>query len=484
MKICIIAEGSYPYVTGGVSSWIHEIATQMQEHEFIIFTIAASRSQRGKFKYKLPSNIVEVRETFLDSYLTEEGKWGQRFKLSDNDRQNLLRLLGDEGAIHWQELFALLRRKQYDHVADFLQSKDFYDLLQDLCQRCYPLVPYTEMFWTVRSMILPLFLTIREQIPEADLYHSVSTGYAGVVGALAKGLYNKPFLLTEHGIYSREREEEIIKADWVKGYFKDLWIQYFYRLSACAYEQADQVTTLFNRNREIEIELGCDEQKIKIIPNGVNVSRYEQLDTEKPEHQLNIGAIIRVVPIKDIKTMLQSFAIVKEEISNAVFYVMGSYEEDEEYYEECIRLMNALQLKDVIFTGSVNIMEYIGKMDLLVLTSISEGQPLAILEGMAAGKPFVATNVGSCKELLEGMEDAIGPAGIIAPVMHVEQIAQAIIKLAKSKKLREQYGHNAYQRVSRHYRQEDVIAGYRKLYVELEDQANGRNRVRAAKALS
>src|SRR5690606_25119411 len=134
----------------------------------------------------------------------------------------------------------------------------------ELCTVRYPLVPFTEMFWTVRSMILPLFLTIREDIPRADVYHSVSTGYAGVIGALGKILYNRPFLLTEHGIYSREREEEIIKADWVKGYFKDLWIQYFYRLSSCAYDHADRVTTLFNRNREIEIELGCDPNKIDI----------------------------------------------------------------------------------------------------------------------------------------------------------------------------------------------------------------------------
>lgn len=479
MRICIIAEGSYPYVTGGVSSWIHEIATQMQEHEFVIFTIAAQRSQQGKFKYELPPNVVEVKETFLDSYLTEEGKWGRRFKLEETDRENLLRLLGDSGTIEWERLFTLLRRKQYTRVSDFLQSKDFYDVLQELCMKCYPLVPYTEMFWTVRSMILPLFLTIREEIPAADLYHSVSTGYAGVVGALAKILYNKPYLLTEHGIYSREREEEIIKADWVKGYFKDLWIQYFYRLSSSAYDHADQVTTLFNRNREIEIELGCEANKIQIIPNGVNIAKYEQLDREKPAQQLFVGAIIRVVPIKDIKTMLQSFALVKEEIPDAVFYVMGSYEEDGEYYEECIRLVSSLQLKDVIFTGAVNIMEYVGKMDILLLTSISEGQPLAMLEGMAAGKPYVATNVGSCKELLEGLDDGIGPAGIVVPVMHVEQIAQAVIKLANSKRLREQYGENAYQRVSRYYRHEDVISNYRKLYLELGGKANGRDRIRA-----
>src|SRR5690606_32204422 len=148
MRICIIAEGSYPYVTGGVSSWIHQIATQMKEHEFIIYTIAAGRAQEGKFKYKLPENIVQVKETFLDSYLTEEGKWGRSFKLSETDCENFMRLLGDNGVIDWQRLFMLLRRKQYHRVSDFLQSKDFYDVLQELCMNRYPLVPFTEMFWT------------------------------------------------------------------------------------------------------------------------------------------------------------------------------------------------------------------------------------------------------------------------------------------------------------------------------------------------
>jgi len=484
VRICIIAEGSYPYVTGGVSSWIHDIITQMKEHEFIIYAISASSSQKGNFKYTLPENIVEIKETFLDVYTSEVGKWGKSFKISEADKNNLIGLLSDEGEINWNELFTLLRKKQFKHVSDFLQSKDFYDVMQTLCLKKYPLVPFTEMFWTVRSMILPLFLTIREDIPEADVYHSVSTGYAGVVGALAKFIHNKPYLLTEHGIYSREREEEIIKADWVKGYLKDIWIQYFYRLSNCSYSIADQVTTLFNRNREIEIELGCDDNKIKIIPNGVNVDNFENLDTEKDESMFYLGAIIRVVPIKDIKTMIQSFAIVKNEIPNAVFYIMGSYEEEPEYYEECVSLVKAMGIKDIIFTGAVPIKNYIGKMDVLLLTSISEGQPLAILEGMAAGKPYVATNVGSCKELLEGLDDSIGPAGFIVPVMHVEQIASAVITLAKNKSLRLEFGKNALQRVKIHYQSKNVIQAYRKVYEQLGVDINGRDRIRVAETIS
>lgn len=479
MKICIIAEGSYPYVTGGVSSWIHNIATQMPEHQFVIYAIAAHKHQQGKFKYSLPDNVIEVRETFLDSYTEEDGKWGKRFRINDEHKRNVKALLGEAGDIHWASFFQLLRSTQFNNVSDFLLSKDFFDILEELCKERYPLVPFTEMFWTVRSMVLPLFITIRNELPEADLYHSVSTGYAGVVGAVAKHVYDKPFLLTEHGIYSREREEEIIKAEWVKGYFKDLWIHYFYKLSSCAYEMSDSVTTLFHRNKEIEMELGCSEDKISIIPNGVRIDDYRSLPQGEKDHAIRIGAIVRVVPIKDIKTMIQSFALIKAEVPNSIFYIMGPYEEDETYYEECLQLVEALQVADVVFTGTVNIKEYIGQMDLLMLTSISEGQPLAILEGMAAGKPFVTTNVGSCRELMEGQDDGIGAAGFVVPVMHYEQLAQAAITLCKNPKLRTEMGKNAYQRVLRHYRQDEVIRSYRKLYEQLGGERNGGNRIRA-----
>ncbi|MBH5320704.1 GT4 family glycosyltransferase PelF [Paenibacillus sp. GSMTC-2017] len=468
MKICMIAEGSYPYITGGVSSWIHNIVSQMPEHEFIIYSIGAQSKQAGKFKYELPANIIEVKETFLDTYLEEEGKWGSRFRLSSLNKQNIQSLLGSGEDIHWNNLFKVLRSEKFKNAADFLSSKDFFDILEELCSKKYNLIPFTEMFWTVRSMILPLFLTIRNDIPEADVYHSVSTGYAGVVGALAKFLYTKPLLLTEHGIYSREREEEIIKADWVKGYFKDVWIEYFYKLSSCAYEEADEVVTLFNRNKEIQVELGCNSNKIRIIPNGVHSTEYTNIGVVNPEDNIiRIGAIVRVVPIKDIKTMLQSFALIKREIPQAEFTIMGPYEEDEQYYEECLQLVETLALKDVTFTGSVRVKDYLGRMDLLMLTSISEGQPLAILEGMAGSKPFVSTNVGSCKELLDGLDDGIGPAGLIAPVMHYEQIAIAAIQLCKNRALREEMGRNAFLRVQKYYRQSDVIKNYRALYQSL-----------------
>ncbi|RAP73979.1 GT4 family glycosyltransferase PelF [Paenibacillus montanisoli] len=464
MRICLVAEGSYPYITGGVSSWIHALIRHMPEHEFVVYAIAAERKQKGKYKYTLPDNLVEVREVFLDDYLRIDGQWGHRVKLSREEKGALKSLIGGGEQVDWGPILQVLHHPKLKNAADFLMSKDYFDIMSELCMMKYPQIPFTEMFWTVRSMILPLLLTAREPVPEADIYHAVSTGYAGVIASLGKHVYEKPMLLTEHGIYSREREEEIIKADWVKGYFKDIWIEYFYTLSACAYQYADQVITLFNRNREIQIELGCEEEKIQIIPNGVGVADFAGLPAKPAGEPLWIGGLVRVVPIKDIKTMILSFQYVKYEVPDAKFFIMGPYEEDLEYYEECLQLIESLQLKDVIFTGSVDIKDYIGKMDVLVLTSISEGQPLAVLEGMAAGKPFVTTDVGSCKELLYGADDEYGNAGTVVPVMNYEQIGQAIVTLCQSGRLRKEYGGNGLERARNRYTREAFINNYKSLY--------------------
>lgn len=481
LRICLIAEGSYPYVSGGVSSWIHSIITEMKEHEFIIFAIGAETKKKSEFRYDLPPNLIEVKEVFLDEYMYEGNKWGKRYNLSLAEKGCLSALINGKERVNWGELFDLIRSDKFRNVGDFLTSMDYFDLVEELGKNTYSEVPFTELFWTLSSMILPLFLTIRHEIPEADVYHSVSTGYAGVIGTLAKHVYNKPVLLTEHGIYSREREEEIIKADWLKGYFKDLWINYFYTLSSSIYESADQIVTLFNRNKEIEIELGCAEEKIRIIPNGVDIASFINVKTAVDDEKIRIGAVIRMVPIKDIKTMIQSFALVKQEVPKASLYIMGPTEEDEVYDQECKQMVESLGVEDVIFTGMVQVKDYIGKMDVMILTSISEGQPLAILEGFANAKPFVCTNVGGCKELINGGPgDIYGPAGFVASVMHYEEIASYVIKLCRDRNLRETYGKNGFERVKNEYKRSEFISSYREIYQTIGGKEDGGYRLRTS----
>ena len=71
----------------------------------------------------------------------------------------------------------------------------------------------------------------------------------------------------------------------------------------------------------------------------------------------------------------------------------------------------------------MNVVEYMRKLDFTVLTSISEGQPLSVLESFAAARPCVTTDVGCCRELLEGEEgDDLGVAGFYVPPMYREAL--------------------------------------------------------------
>ena len=479
MRICLIAEGSYPYVIGGVSSWVQSLITAMPEHEFIIYAIGADEKHKGNFKYELPANLIEVREIFLNSDMDWTGRQGKGNILTKREKQAIKSLLANDHG-NWEEVFSLFkgRHKRFDSAAELVTSQDFFDIVKELCLESYPELPFTQLYWSVRSMLLPLLSVLSYPPPEADLYHSISTGYSGIVGSYCNYYYGCPFIITEHGIYTREREEEIIKSDQIKGPLKKLWIKYFHSLSKGAYASANQVITLFNQNREIQLEIGCPQEKTCIIPNGVNLDDYLELPQKKEEANqfVDIGAVVRVVPIKDIKTMIQSFAIVKREIPNARFYIIGPNDEDQGYYEECLQLVNFLNLRDIQFTGTVNVKEYIGKLDLLVLSSISEGQPLVLLEGMASGKPFVSTDVGSCKELLYGRDDSFGQAGYVVPVMDAQGMAQKIISLAKNPLLRTRMGESGRWRIDSHYSWEGFIGQYRKIY-ENRGYLNGRDRV-------
>ena len=104
------------------------------------------------------------------------------------------------------------------------------------------------------------------------------------------------------------------------------------------------------------------------------------------------------------------------------------------------------------------------RMDFTILTSISEGQPLTILESFAARRPVVCTNVGCCRELIEGNNDGIGKAGICCTPMDISGIARAMITLCQDKDLCKKLGRNGLERVKKNYTYEKMINGYFELY--------------------
>lgn len=475
MKICIIVEGCYPYIMGGVSSWVHVLTSKMPEAEFYIQALIVNREQSGKFLYRLPKNVKEVREIYLQD-IDWVGKT-KKLVLSKNEKEALRSLVFSEN-VQWKDLFTLFNTKTIS-VNELLMGEDFFDIVREYYKSEYNRIVFTDFLWTMRSMFMPMFLVLKNKPVKADLYHSVATGYSGLWGSMAKTIHNAPLIISEHGIYTREREEEIIKADWVNGIYKDIWIRQFNKFSQCAYQHADRVISLFESARKLQIEIGCPEKRTMVIPNGIDAKKFVDIARKDKDESsfIDVGAVLRITAVKDVKTMIHAFYYAKQKDPRLRLWIMGPLDEQPEYAKECIEIVDTLGLEDVSFTGSINVVDYLGKMDIFLLTSISEGQPLSILEAFAAKVPCIATNVGNCQGLIYGEIDQLGDAGIVVPVMSINKIADAIVKLASDRALREKMGEVGYLRVTNYYEEKKYLESYKKLYEELTNKgAVGKNK--------
>ena len=171
MRICLVLEGCYPYVHGGVSTWMHSYITAMKEHEFVLWVIGAKAKDRGKFVYDLPSNVVEVHEVFLDDALRLSGEHAK--VIFTDEEVKALRELVNLSDPDWDVLFNLFHNKGV-HPLSFLQSNEFIDLFTKICMEEYPYVAYADAFHTVRSMLLPVLYLMTGEVPKAQIYHAIS----------------------------------------------------------------------------------------------------------------------------------------------------------------------------------------------------------------------------------------------------------------------------------------------------------------------
>jgi len=516
--VCLLVEGTYPFVSGGVSSWVHDIILGHPELRFAVLNVGSHPGAYGEPRYQLPDNVVGLHRVFCQETARPPLDGAARADLREQIRS--LRTTVDTRA-QPSRVLAGLRRMHLDgdgdsesqrSILDDLATNDLaldellygrasFDLLTQLSDRAAAEAPFLDLFWHFRAIHVPMLRLLAAPVVPAACYHAVATGYAGLLAAVWSRRTQRPLALTEHGIYAREREMELARADWIReaaetddGGFglrtatwaphvsplRKIWSGFFRALSRLAYAQAGRIVTLSEVNRVKQIADGAPAAKIEIVPNGVDLPDdapplADVNDNDAPDDDLielrpaplRVGFVGRVVPIKDLITFIRACDLALHSVDLEV-RVIGPMEEDAAYATRCRDLVARLgRGAQIAFVGPMPPAAIYGDLDVVVLTSFSEGQPLVILEAYARGVPVIASDVGACREMVEGRAAAdreIGPSGFVTRVATPKETAAALVRLARDPKLRRRMGEAGRRRVAAHYQRRDMLASYRALY--------------------
>lgn len=485
--VCLVCEGTYPYISGGVATWTHELLLSQPELTFHILSLLPPDGKTER-RYTVPDNVLGITNLFVqkipkgDAFTTAR----TRKKLFEALELPLLNLQHMATMVDFRRILkALSNHGGRLGPAVLLDSPEAFTMCQRMYYSTMADTSFLDYFWTWRGLLGGLYSILLAPMPAAKVYHALCTGYAGLFIARARAETGRPCLLTEHGIYTNERKIEITAAEWLRDLhepnlnvnrrryqrdLRDFWIDSFFGYARLCYEAAEKIITLSEVNRDMQIADGADPAKIQIIPNGINYERYGSI--KRLHAPIRTVALIgRVVPIKDIKTFLRAMAYVCEQIKEVEILVIGPTDEDPEYYEECLDMVKATGLSSrVAFTGKVKVDEYLPRIDVIALTSISEGQPLVLLEAGAAGIPAVCTDVGDCRAMIYGRpneEPPLGAGGIVTLLTDPVQVGKSILALLVDQRYYEQCSRTIKQRVETYYKMDRQTKSYRNLYNEL-----------------
>lgn len=491
--VMLLLEGTFPYVSGGVSSWVNQMIRAFPDIRFGIVFIGSRRQDYGEMAYALPDNVVHLETHFLYDFPPPpmvHGSAGDARAFEKSDQlHEMLREPGKEAEAGEliRELMPMLREGGALSEDAFLYSRRAWQTITDQYRQFCTDPSFTDYFWTIRIMHKPLWQLVRiaDTLIPAKMYHTVSTGYAGFLGAMLRYRTGRPLLVSEHGIYTKERKIDLFQSQWIRdnrniferdisqiSYFRELWVRFFETLGRVCYDAGDEIVALYEGNRRRQVADGAIEARTRNIPNGINLPRLAALREQRAPGVPPVLCLIgRVVPIKDIKTFIRAMLTVVREYPDAEGWIAGPEDEDPEYAKECRSLAESLGLGGKVrFLGFQKIDELLPKVGVLVLSSISEALPLVVLEGFAAGVPCVTTDVGSCRELvfgLPGEDAALGAAGGVVRIADPAALADAALALLTDPARWQAAQTAGIRRVERYYTQEQMVGSYRTLYSSL-----------------
>ncbi|HEY5833179.1 GT4 family glycosyltransferase PelF, partial [Streptomyces sp.] len=469
-QVTLLTEGTYPHSAGGVSVWCDQLVQGMPDVDFRV--IAVTGTGREPAVWQLPAHVRSLDVVPLWGAEPEgrapRGRDRRAFLASWE--RFLLALLDEDGddARHEEhfgsELYALAGWAAAGALSAALRSEDAVRTLARLTSRPGTAMaaarPTQHDVLTATDLLEHALRPLGAVPPPGGVAHAVSGGLATLPGLVAHHRYGTPLLLTEHGVYQRERYLGYRTGPY-RWPVKALLLGFFRLLSRETYRTSALITPGNRYNRRWEEHGGAAPDRVRTVYNGVDPGAFPLAGPEPTVPTLTWAG--RIDPIKDLETLVRAFALVRAEMPAARLRIFGGTPRGgEEYRERCAALAGTLGVGDTVtFEGRVDdIRTAYAAGQVVMLSSISEGFPFTLIEAMSCGRCTVSTDVG-------GVREAVGDTGLVVPPRDPRAMAEAALALLRDPARRAALGAAARLRVIDQFTLRQTIDAFRGIYTGL-----------------
>jgi glycosyltransferase involved in cell wall biosynthesis len=312
-------------------------------------------------------------------------------------------------------------------------------------------------YWLL-SDVTAILSKLRPDIVHTHGYRCVSSCIATFWGRRN----NVPIVLTPHGIYPyRSSVNHLIKTVYDRS-FGNLLLK-----------SSDKITALTEHNKRLLLKLGAPEERIVLVPNGVDANKYDKnrQRNEKISKEESGGPVLlyvgRIDWNKGLERVIEALPALIKHFNHIKFLIVGP--DYSSHSENLLPLAKELGVSEsVVMTGKVSDEQksfYYSVADVFVLPSMYEGMSLSLLEAMASSLPIVTTRSGGPGDILID-----GVHALLMDDCSAQEISSLVGKILADSKLARRIGKNAYDLVSKEFTLDRVVDKIEILYNEVCNQ--------------
>ncbi|CAM5296781.1 hypothetical protein SCHAM137S_01168 [Streptomyces chartreusis] len=350
VRIGLIAEGGYPYVSGDARLWCDRLVRGLDRHEFDIYALSRSERQEDEGWVPLPAQVSRVRTAPMWSAEDDGVVYGRRARRRFAEHYGELAAVlcagggagaddasGDPSATEADRfgsaLYGLAElARDEGGLVGALRSEAAVRALEHSCRSRGALR-------TAREARVPDLLAVAAHLERAlrplsldwyeddglgavDLCHATSGGSAALPGLLARHFFGVPLLLTEYGV--RLRTHYLAAPDSSPA-VRSLLAAFHGALAAETYARAALVTPGNGHARRWQERCGADRAKLRTVYPGMDAGRFAEVGESAacadPDSLVWVG---RVEPAKDLVSLLHAFAEVRKEEPKTRLRIVGT----------------------------------------------------------------------------------------------------------------------------------------------------------------